>query len=319
MGCRNPWAREIDLDLFLDILFKVTLPIVALVALGTVLQPRLKLDVPGLNRLQVFVVLPCFLLHYLSSAKQPIAALLPTIGFSLLQFAVLILIGWLAAIVFRVGPTLRPVMALATMYANIGFFGIPVVQLAFPPEYILHQSVMTSLISIVIVTVGVWLLAPAERGGGPFLRLRQAFETPVIPAVAAGLLLRGFEVTLPPVIGMPVQMMGSIFTPLALFTLGCQLAAGARGEWKFGPLALIMVLKLLVAPAVTWALAIAVGLPDDLTDLFVVAAAAPVGVLLAVFCAEFNREPRFLASAILVTTLVSPLVVTAWLLLVRMM
>lgn len=306
------------MDLFLEILFKVTLPIIALVALGAALQPRLKLDVPGLNRLQVFVVLPCFLLHYLSSAKQPIDALLPTIWFSFAQFALLILIGWFAAFVFRVGRTLRPVMALATMYANIGFFGIPVVQLAFPPEYILHQSVMTSLISIVIVTVGVWLLAPAEQGAGPFARLRQAFETPVIPAVAAGLLLRGFDVTLPPVVGTPVQLMGSIFTPLALYTLGCQLADGARGELKYGPLTLVVILKLLIAPAATWALAWSVGLPDDLTDLFVVAAAAPVGVLLAVFCAEFDREPRFLANAILVTTLLSPLVVTGWLLLMRM-
>ncbi len=306
------------MSLFLDILLKVTLPIVALVAIGMAVQPRLKFDVPGLNRLQVFVVLPCFLLHYLSSAKQPISALVPTIGFSLLQFLVLIVIGWLVAVIFRLGPSLRPVMALGTMYANIGFFGIPVVQLAFAPEYILHQSVMTSLISIVIVTVGVWMLAPVEAGAGPFARFRQAFETPVIPAVAAGLLLRGFEVTLPPVVGLPVQMLGSIFTPLALFTLGCQLADSARGELKLGPLTLMAVLKLMVAPAVTWGLAIAVGLPDDLTDLFVVAAAAPVGVLLAVFCAEFDREPRFMASAILVTTLLSPLVVTGWLLLVRM-
>lgn len=305
------------MSLFLDILLKVTLPIVALVALGMALQPRLKLDVPGLNRLQVFVVLPCFLIHYLSSAKQPIGALVPTIWFSMLQFAVLILLGWLAAVLFRAGPSLRPVLALATMYANIGFFGIPVVQLAFPAEYILHQSVMTSLISIVIVTVGVWMLAPVEAGAGPFARLRQAFETPVIPAVAAGLLLRGFEVTLPPVVGLPVEMMGSIFTPLALFTLGCQLADGAGGELRAGPLTLVAILKLILAPAVTWGLALAVGLPDDLTDLFVVAAAAPVGVLLAVFCAEFDREPRFIASAILVTTLLSPLVVTAWLILVR--
>lgn len=306
------------MTLFLDILFKVTLPIVALVAMGMALQPKLKLDVAGLNRLQVFVVLPCFLLHYLSSATQPISSLLPTIGFSLLQFSVLIVVGWLVALLFRMERGVRPVMALATMYANIGFFGIPVVQLAFPAEMILHQSVMTSLISIVIVTVGVWLLAPVEAGAGPFARLRQAFETPVIPAVAAGLLLRGFEITLPPVVGLPVQMMGSIFTPLALFTLGCQLADSSWGELKPGPLTLISALKLAVAPALTWGLAIAVGLRDELTDLFVVAAAAPVGVLLAVFCAEFGREARFVASAILVTTLLSPLVVTAWLLLVRM-
>lgn len=307
------------LDLFLDVMMKVTLPIVALVALGMALQPTLKLDVVGLNRLQMFVILPCFMLHYLSSATLPIAALIPTIWFSLLAFATLIVLGWLIAFAFRVNRETRPVMALATMYGNTGFFGIPVAQLAFPPEYLVHQAVITCLITIVIVTVGVWMLAPAQDGTGSWGKLKQAFSTPVIPAVAAGLLLRAFDQPLPQVVGTPIQMMGSIFTPLALFTLGCQLADGAVGRLKTGPLALLLVLKLLVAPAATLALAIAVGLPKDLAAVFVVAAATPLGVLLAVYCAELQREPKLVASTILITTLLSPFFVSGWILLMRVL
>lgn len=306
------------MDLFLDILLKVTLPIVALVALGSALQPRLRLDVTGLNRLQVFVVMPCFLLHHLSAAEVPIAAVWPTIYFSLVQFALLIAVGWVAALLFRVERDLVPVLALTTVYANVGFFGIPVVQLAFPPEFILHQSVITSLITILMVTVGVWLLAPLQSGSGPFARLRQAFDTPVIPAVFGGLILRALEIKLPPVLAAPVQMMGSIFTPLALYTLGAQLASGAKHELRTGPLGLVLVLKLLAAPALTWLLALALAMPQDLTELFVVGAATPVGVLLAIFCAEFNRRPGFVAGAVLVSTALSPLFVTGWILAVRL-
>ena len=53
------------MDLFVDILTKVTLPIIVLVALGWLLQPRLKLDIATLNRLQVYVVMPAFLIHFL--------------------------------------------------------------------------------------------------------------------------------------------------------------------------------------------------------------------------------------------------------------
>ncbi len=306
------------MDLFLDILLKVTLPIVALVALGFALQPRLHHDVTGLNRLQVFVVLPCFLLHHLSAADVPIAAVWPTVYFSLLQFALLIAIGWGAATLFRVERSLVPVLAMATVYANVGFFGIPLVQLAFPPQFILHQSVITSLITIVMVTVGVWLLAPARGGAGPLGRVRQAFETPVIPAVVAGLLLRALEIKLPPVLGTPIQMMGSIFTPLALYTLGAQLAGGAKYDLRTGPLTLVLVLKLLVAPAATWILALALGMPQGLTELFVVGAATPVGVLLAIYCAELDRHPGFVAGAVLASTALSPLVVTGWILATRL-
>ena len=57
------------MDLFIDIAVNVTLPIVAIAALGYVMQARIKLDVASINRLLVFVIMPCFLLHFLASVK----------------------------------------------------------------------------------------------------------------------------------------------------------------------------------------------------------------------------------------------------------
>ena len=306
------------MSLFLDILLQVTLPIIALVGLGWATQHRLALDVASLNRLLVYVAMPCFLVHYLSTASQPIEEVWPTVYFTVIQFALLMLLGWVAAVAFRLPSSYVAVVVLATVYANVGNFGIPMVKLAFPPEFILHQSVITSLMTILIVTVGVWMLAPATSGRGPVARLAAAFETPVLPAVALGLGLRALEWRLPPILAIPVEMTGSIFAPLALYALGAQLAASSKGIVRLAPLSLVLALKLVAAPALTWGLALALGMPGDMTDLFVVAAATPVGVLLAVFCVEFDRHPRFIASAILVSTLLSPLFVTGWILLARL-
>lgn len=304
--------------LFLDILLKVTLPIIALVGLGWLAQRWLTLDVASLNRLLVFVAMPCFLVHYLSTATQPIAEVWPTIYFTTLQFAALMLMGFLAAVIFRLPRSYWPVVTMATVYANVGNFGIPMVSLAFPPEYIVHQSVITSLMTILIVTLGQWLLAPSAASRGFLAHVKGAFETPVVPAVALGLGLRALEWRLPPILAIPVEMTGSIFAPLALLALGAQLAAGSAGVVRWLPLGLVLALKLLAAPLLTWGLAITLAMPDDLTDLLVVAAATPVGVLLAVFCVEFDRHPRFVSSAILISTLLSPLVVTAWILVMRL-
>jgi hypothetical protein len=105
-------------------------------------------------------------------------------------------------------------MGLGTAYANVGFFGIPVTQLAFGPDYLIHQSVLTALMAIVVCTVGVWLLAPS---GGKLGKLMNIFETPLIPSVALGMVL-GWE--LPTVVSQALQFLGLIFTPLALYTLG---------------------------------------------------------------------------------------------------
>ncbi len=297
--------------LFLDILTRVTLPIIAVIALGWLLQPKLKLDVATLNRVQVYVVMPAFLVHFLATGKQPITVVWPVAYLGLALFLILIPLGWLTSLVFRQRSSLGPVMGLGTAYANVGFFGIPVTQLAFGPDHLIYMSVMTALTTILLCTAGVWLLAPSN-GGGPLAKLRTAFETPLIPSVAIGLALKGFEVELPTVVSQPMQFLGSIFTPLALYTLGAQVAAARNIRFELVPQALILILKFLVAPALSWWLCLVMELPADVGAVLVVAAATPVGVLITIFAAEYKTEPEFISTAVVISTILSPIFVTAW-------
>ncbi|MEZ5774642.1 MAG: AEC family transporter [Hyphomicrobiaceae bacterium] len=301
-----------ELDLFRDILMTVTLPIVALVALGGVLQRKLKLDIASLNRLQVYVVLPAFLVQYLSTGSQPLSAVWPIAWLGALSLVVLLAIGWLATIVAGVGRDNGPMVGLATSYSNSGFFGIPVAALAFGADYVVHQSVIVSLHSILVVTAGVWLLSGEKRG--LIGRLASTFETPMIPAIILGLALKGFDVEVPSVAATPLKMIGSIFTPLALFTMGAQIADTRVTEVGRGALGLIVVLKLLVAPLVTLWMARAAGLPEDIAAVLTVAAAAPVGMVLTIFAVQFRNKGELATMAVLVTTVLSPLTVTLWVL-----
>ena len=305
--------------LFLDILLKITLPIVALAALGWAVQGRLKFDIDSLNRLQMYIVLPAFLVHYLSSGTQPLSVVWPTAYFWVTQFMILIPLGWLATLMCGMQRSYGPVVGISTAYANVGFFGIPLVQLAFPPDFIIHQSVITSLTTILVATAGVWLLAPADAHQGLLGRVRIAFETPMIPAVVVGLALRGFEITLPPILGLPLEMLSRIFTPLALFTLGAQLAESTFTRVPLGALSLILFLKLIAAPAITWVLAIYMGFSPELTALYVVAAATPTGVLISILARQYDTHPELITSAIVVTTVLSPFVVSAWILATRLL
>ena len=302
--------------LFLELLTQVTLPIMAVVALGWLLQPHLKLDVGTLNRLQVYVVMPAFFVHFLSSGKQPISVVWPVLAFGVIQFLILIPFGWLAAIAFRLRPGIGPVMGLATAYANVGFFGVPVTLLAFGADYLIYQSVLAALMATLTCTVGVWMLAPP--GGSRFGKLRTVFETPLIPSILLGLTLRGFEVPIPALLSQPMQFLGSIFTPLALYTLGAQVAATNAFRMEWGPQTLALALKLLFAPAATWGICIIMGLPRDVSDVIVVATATPVGVLITIFAAEYKTEFEFISTAVVLSTLLSPIFVTAWILAVRL-
>jgi malate permease and related proteins len=303
--------------LFLDILTKVTLPIITLVALGYMLQSRLKLDIGTLNRVQVYVVMPAFLVHFLATGKQPISVVWPVFYFGIVQFLFLIPIGWLTVILLRQRASLGPVMGLGTAYANVGFFGIPVTQLAFGDDYLIYQSVMTALMSVLVCTVGVWLLAPSGKGSG-LAKLKIAFETPLIPSVLLGLSLRGFEIEMPTVVAQPMQFLGSIFTPLALYTLGAQVAASKIVKFEWIPQILILLLKFIVAPVFTWWVCWFMEFPRDVSNVLVVAAATPVGVLITIFAAEYKNESDFISTAVVLSTALSPLFVTGWILMTRL-
>lgn len=304
------------MTLFLDILTKVTLPIIILVVLGYTLQGRLKLDIGTLNRIQVYVVMPAFLVNFLATAKQPLAAIWPVLGAGFLLFFLLIPIGWLVAVLFRQRPSLGPMMGLGSGYANVGFFGIPVAQLAFGADSVLYMSVLTSVVTILICTVGVALLAPASASR--LGKLKSAFSTPLMPSVALGLLLRGLDLPLPPVVTQPMVLLGSIFTPLALYTLGAQVAESKLARFEVVPQSLMLMLRFLIAPAFAWGICRAFGFPPEITNVVVIGAATPVGVLLTVFANEYKTEAEFISAAVVISTALSPIFVTLWVILVRL-
>jgi len=73
-----------------------------------------------------------------------------------------------------------------------------------------------------------------------------------------------------------------------------------------------------VSPILSWLICIAMGLPPDITAVIVVAAATPVGVLITIFAAEYKTESEFISTAVVISTALSPIFVTGWILATRL-
>ena len=115
----------------------------------------------------------------------------------------------------------------------------------------------------------------------------------------------------------PLQVMGGAYVPVALFGLGAQLAitswrqTGRAVAWGVG-------LRLCLAPLLTvGALLLIPGLPEDLRDLLIVGSCVPVGVLLAIFCAQYGRGAEVASATVVVSTVLSPIVITLAIVLTR--
>ncbi len=300
---------EHPLQLFLDIFTSITLPILVLVALGYGLQKLIAFDLETLTKLQVYVLIPCAIVHFLVSARLPLGDAVPSAWFTVVQFAAHFAAGWVAATAFGITGAARTMLAITPGFNNSGNYGLPLIQLTFPPDYLLHQTIVLSMHMVLLASVGLWMMARHSSEQPKFFRTM--FATPMIPAVLLGLTLKYYDVSLPGSIAIPLKLMGEAFTPLALFLLGAQLT-GINGLGQRGSLTLALVLKLVAAPAITWALAIAFGFPGDLTALFVLGSATPIGVMVAIFAAKYATAPTLTASAVFLSTVLSALTVTAW-------
>ncbi len=294
------------MSLFLDVVTGITIPLVLLIGFGFLLQTRVGLETATLNRLVVYGTLPALLILSLSRADLPLAEVQATVLFTIAQFFGLMALGWAAAVALRLDPSYRPVIALAAPFANTGNYGIPVIELTFGIAYVPHQAIITTILTVLILGLSPFILA---SGKGWRASIMGALRTPVIPAIVLGLALNALDLALPQILAAPLELVAAANTPVALIALGAQLGTGT---WAIArtPVALGIGLRLIAGPLVTWTALMALGLPEGLNDLLLVGAGLPVGILLPIFCAEYDRHPRAASAMVAVSTALSPVVIT---------
>lgn len=292
--------------LLLEAIGQITLPIAILMAIGYVVQRYVAMDPKTLGVLLIHVVLPGAIVHFLTASPLPLAEVWITAVAAVAQFVLLFGIGLFVAGVTGVKPGVRWFFAMAVAYPNSANFGIPVAEMVFGFEWVLHQSVISS-VHVVMVVVGVSIFL--KRGDGSVAQaLKAAAKTPLVLAVLVGLLLNGSGRELPAPAAQALEFMAGALTPLALVILGTQLVGiELGGTWK--SVASVTVLRLAVAPAVTFGVLLVSPVPEDLQQLIVVASCAPVGVMLAVLVAARREYAGFVSAAIATTTVLSPLAV----------
>jgi predicted permease len=101
-----------------------------------------------------------------------------------------------------------------------------------------------------------------------------------------------------------------------LVVLGLQLKQ-AVGREHLRDAAVVNLARLLLGPAVSWAVATALGLDGVTRGTLVVLAAMPTAVIATIVAVEFEAEPAFVTRAVVTSTVLSMLTLTVLITLVR--
>jgi malonate transporter and related proteins len=314
---RHP--RDAPLRAIADII----VPIFGLMAFGYGATFTRVFDEAAARALAAFVfyfAIPIMLFRNMASATLPDQIPWGYLLSYYLGVAVVFAAGMALASLWFGGSFERRVMtAFGAAYGNTVLLGIPLVLTSFGEEASLPLFLMLAFHSTLLFTAVTVVL---EVGRGARERLRELplkvagglAANPVLWGLPAGVAFNLAGLTLPDTLERFAALIGGAAVPCALFSVGASLRA-YRLRGALGPAALMVVLKLVAHPLIVWALASFVfAVPALWAKVAILLAALPVGVNVYLFAVRYEGGQAESASAILLSSVVSLLTVTAVLL-----
>jgi hypothetical protein len=207
---------------------------------------------------------------------------------------------------------------LSAIFSNTGYMGIPLILTAFGPPGA-PPAIMATIISASVVVGLATILVELDLGRGSGKRptallgdVAKAFLTnPLVVAPIAGIALSLMGTRLPAALDTFCTLIGAAASPCALFAIGLFLVGKPiAGDLK--EIAWVSLLKLLLQPAVTYALAFhALAMDPVWAKSAVILAALPAGTTLFVIGQKYGVYVRRATAIVLVSTVASVLTVSA--------
>jgi predicted permease len=162
------------------------------------------------------------------------------------------------------------------------------------------NAMFTNTIGIVIASSGSMGVWDAIKGLVKF---------PAIYALVGGIVFLQLGWQLPSGLDRSVDLLSGAAIPCMLVLLGMQLV-NIRLDGHVKPLVVTTSIRLVIAPLIAYGLTLLFGMTTAAQQAVVLEAAMPVAVLTTILATEFETEPTYVTTAVLVTTLLSPLTLT---------
>lgn len=282
-----------------EILSAVT-PVFFVAAAAYFVRKRLHLDVKTLSSLNIYMLIPA--LVFAGISRKPIEwALFGRIAAAsiLVLIAMTILLAALARIL-RIDERERGAF-LMTMFPNLGNFGLPVCLFAFGQEGLAYAIVVMVIGSFLQNSIGIYFAQRAHHGAGE--ALRRVFRFPMMYAFILALVFQKTGWRFPEAIDRAISLTADAAIPIQLIILGAQLAAtrldtGVNVFVSTG-------VRLIGGPITAMLFAVLVGMEGIAAKAFIVQMSGPVAIGMAAYGVQFDVAPRFLASVVSWTFLLS--------------
>lgn len=188
-----------------------------------------------------------------------------------------------------------------TVFANVGFLGIPVLRALLGPDAVFLVAILLIPFNLLVYTYGITQVAgdPSQRK----LPLKMFFS-PMLVACYLSIILYVANVKIPEGVLSLVRLVDGATSPLAMMAIGCSLAAfplkKVFSNYKVYIFALI---KLILLPVLIWAL-LSPWLKDELMlGVQVASCAMPCATNVTLLATKYDGDVELGASGVFITTM----------------
>ena len=277
----------------------IILPVFIIIAVGygyaRLRGERVRSDMGSVNRVSMDVLCPLLVFTALAAKDFDLvnnsmlifAGVLISLGSGLVAWPVARMLG------YDVRSFVPPMM-----YNNCGNMGLPLAVLAFGTSGLPAAVALFMACNLIYFSVGIKIIESGRSYHTPFWKF---LVSPMMLAMAVGMIFAIFHITLPTPLMQALKMLGDACIPIMLFALGVRMLDVNFKSWHIGLMGAI------VCPVgglvVAWLLDQVLHLdPMQRGQMFLFAALPP-----AVFCfmvaEQYKQEPDKVASIVLLGNL----------------
>ncbi len=230
------------------------------------------------------VILNAFIGGKVENSPENIKKLGIAVVAAIVAHAIALFIG---AIVFRGHDRESNLRICTVMSSNCGFMSLPLAQAILGAEGVFIVTIYVGIFNIITWTLGVRLISGKE------ISVKRAILNPGVLSAATGIILFlcGVNLSKIDIVMQPIQHLANLNTPLPMIVIGYYLANTSlklrKGD---GKMLLTILMRLVVAPAVTMLVLRLIGITGTSLTGSVLPACAPVAVTVMMFAASFDSD-----------------------------
>ena len=282
------------------------LSIIIMIAVGYVLK-RIDFlsenDIDPLNKVVMYILLPCMIFHALFSADLSLLSNLEVLPLVILGASFTTgIISYFILKQFNLDDVTLWSVLVTVMIANTGFMGYPVTLGIFGSDGFLRA------IFCDIATSGIFLILSfvliIKFGGTAKTAVKKIAFFPPLWAVILGLLFNLFNIQIGPVINNTVNYLGQGAIPIIMIALGLSIDFSAIRRSR-PMIVFTSIMKLAFFPLIAFIIASQIGLVDLQYKISIVEAAMPSGMMSLLLSITYNLDHELTSDCILINTVIS--------------